>query len=181
MSLSPYVERIAEATQGIQAAKAAIASAITAKGGTVGTSDGLADFPAAIAGIPSGGGIVKTKIGTFYKDTQRPDIQENLAAIDLPAGLPFGILEFIPSDHTKKTSEILIYSNHQTSRSDNGLGFVNGVFYGMISYALLFQVSARESESDPIVIRYRKAGGGAYPQLHGTDIDVYAWTMPIGV
>ena len=59
MSLSPYVERIAEATQGIQAAKAAIASAITAKGGTVGASDGLADFPSAIAGIPSGGGATE--------------------------------------------------------------------------------------------------------------------------
>lgn len=53
--LAPYVERITEATQGIQAAKTAIASAITAKGGTVAAADGLADFATAIAAIPSGG------------------------------------------------------------------------------------------------------------------------------
>lgn len=55
MSLSPYVERIAEATQSIQAAKTAIASAITAKGGAVRTSDGFEDFSSAIAEIPDGG------------------------------------------------------------------------------------------------------------------------------
>lgn len=61
-SIAPYVERIAEATHGIQAAKTAIASAITAKGGTVGASDGLEDFAAAIAAIPSGGGAHEVTI-----------------------------------------------------------------------------------------------------------------------
>ena len=40
----------------VKAAKTAIGSAITAKGGTVGANDGLEDFAADIATIPSGGG-----------------------------------------------------------------------------------------------------------------------------
>ena len=40
----------------VKAAKTAIGNAITAKGGTVGANDGLEDFAADIATIPSGGG-----------------------------------------------------------------------------------------------------------------------------
>ena len=40
----------------VKAAKTAIGAAITAKGGTVGANDGLEDFAADIATIPSGGG-----------------------------------------------------------------------------------------------------------------------------
>ncbi len=40
----------------VKAAKTAIGAAITAKGGTVGANDGLEDFAADIASIPSGGG-----------------------------------------------------------------------------------------------------------------------------
>ena len=40
----------------VKAAKTAIANAITAKGGTVSSGDGLEDFASDIASIPSGGG-----------------------------------------------------------------------------------------------------------------------------
>lgn len=53
MSISTELTRAAQNAASVNAAKAAIASAITAKGGTVGQSDGLENFPAAIAGIPS--------------------------------------------------------------------------------------------------------------------------------
>lgn len=49
---------IAENLQRLKAAKTAIGSAITAKGGTVGANDGLEEFAADIATIPSGGGTV---------------------------------------------------------------------------------------------------------------------------
>lgn len=55
MSIATELTRMAQNAASVNAAKTAIASAITAKGGTVGASDGLEDFPAAIAGIPSGG------------------------------------------------------------------------------------------------------------------------------
>lgn len=47
---------IAENLQRLQTAKTAIGNAITAKGGTVGASDGLEEFASDIATIPSGGG-----------------------------------------------------------------------------------------------------------------------------
>ena len=50
---------IAENLQRLVDAKADIASAITAKGGTVNTGDGFEEFPADIATIPSGGGGYK--------------------------------------------------------------------------------------------------------------------------
>lgn len=59
MSIATELTRAAQNAASVNAAKTAIASAITAKGGTVGTSDGLADFPAAIAAIPSGGGATE--------------------------------------------------------------------------------------------------------------------------
>lgn len=55
MSVDTELTRAAQNAASVDAAKSAIASAITAKGGTVGASDGLENFPAAIAGIPSGG------------------------------------------------------------------------------------------------------------------------------
>jgi hypothetical protein len=48
---------IAQSLGRLQTAKIAIGDAITAKGDTVSTGDGLEDFPADIATIPSGGGI----------------------------------------------------------------------------------------------------------------------------
>lgn len=47
---------IAENLVRLQNARSSIISAISAKGGTVSSSDGYEDFPAAIASIPSGGG-----------------------------------------------------------------------------------------------------------------------------
>lgn len=55
MSISTELTRMAQNAASVSAAKTSIAAAITAKGGTVGASDGLEDFAAAIAGIPSGG------------------------------------------------------------------------------------------------------------------------------
>lgn len=55
MSIATELTRMAQNAASVDAAKTAIASAITAKGGTVGQSDGLEDFPDAIEGIPSGG------------------------------------------------------------------------------------------------------------------------------
>lgn len=46
---------IAENLQRLQTAKTAIGNAIVAKGGTVGANDGLEEYPADIATIPSGG------------------------------------------------------------------------------------------------------------------------------
>lgn len=51
---------IAQNLQRLIDAKTAIANAITAKGGTVGASDGLEDFATDIASIPSGGGSGST-------------------------------------------------------------------------------------------------------------------------
>lgn len=55
MSISTELTRMAQNAASVAAAKAAIASAITSKGGTVGASDGLLDFPDAIVAIPGGG------------------------------------------------------------------------------------------------------------------------------
>lgn len=57
MSVDTELTRMAQNAASVNAAKSAIASAITAKGGTVGASDGLEDFSAAIAALPSGGGV----------------------------------------------------------------------------------------------------------------------------
>lgn len=59
---------VAENLQRLIDAKTAIGSAITAKGGTVGANDGLEDFAADIASIPSGGGgsSVEKKDVNFY-------------------------------------------------------------------------------------------------------------------
>lgn len=62
---------IAENLTRLQNARSSIASAISAKGGTVSASDGYEDFPAAIASIPSGGvlpsggGGLRTARGTI--------------------------------------------------------------------------------------------------------------------
>lgn len=53
---------IADNLQRLVDAKTAIASAITAKGGTVTTGDGFEAFPADIATIPTGGGTVRSGI-----------------------------------------------------------------------------------------------------------------------
>ena len=50
----------------IKAAKTAIANAITAKGGTIASGDGLEDFANDIATIPSGGGGVDTPSGDAH-------------------------------------------------------------------------------------------------------------------
>ena len=52
----------------VKAAKTAIASAITAKGGTVGANDGLEDFATDIGTIPSGGGGSATRKDVNFYD-----------------------------------------------------------------------------------------------------------------
>ena len=52
----------------VKAAKTAIGAAITAKGGTVGANDGLEDFAADIATIPSGGGGSTTRKDVNFYD-----------------------------------------------------------------------------------------------------------------
>ena len=58
----------------VKAAKTAIANAITAKGGTVSSGDGLEDFASDIASIPSGGG------GSDLIDL----IERDIASINIP-------------------------------------------------------------------------------------------------
>lgn len=63
---------IASQITALTADKSAIASAITAKGGTVASDDGFDDFATAIASIPSGGGSlddVNIYILDFVTDT----------------------------------------------------------------------------------------------------------------
>lgn len=54
---------IADKIQRLQAAKTAIATAITGKGGTVNSGDGYEDFAADIATIPAGGGALDLRKG----------------------------------------------------------------------------------------------------------------------
>lgn len=68
----------------VKAAKTAIGNAITAKGGTVGANDGLEDFAADIATIPSGGGdynakVIKTSQNGFL-------LADALTEINIPTG-----------------------------------------------------------------------------------------------
>lgn len=56
---------IADKIQRLAAAKSEIASAISQKGGTVGSGDGFEDFAAEILGIPAGGVNIGTKTATF--------------------------------------------------------------------------------------------------------------------
>ncbi len=57
---------IADNLQRLVDARAGIASAITARGGTVNTGDGFEEFPADIATIPSGGGGTSRSDVNFY-------------------------------------------------------------------------------------------------------------------
>lgn len=57
---------IATSLTALQTAKSDIATAITAKGGTVNDGDGMSDFATDIATIPSGSGGEKT----YYKVTE---------------------------------------------------------------------------------------------------------------
>ena len=60
---------IAENLTRLQNATTAIGNAITAKGGTVGANDGLEEFAADIATIPSGGGEAKIPYNIRCKPT----------------------------------------------------------------------------------------------------------------
>ena len=177
MSVDTELTRAAQNAASVNAAKAAIASAITAKGGTVGASDGLADFPTAIAGIPSGGGIVKTKIGTFHKDVQNQD-QTNIAAIDIPAGLSFDMLEFVYKTDSFRFGKAVFYNQASTGSQSTGIVYYHGKFYATAVYA--FYVQARESADAPLVIGFTRIGGMTFSNILNADYDVYAWTMPYG-
>ena len=65
---------IAQNLQRLIDAKDAISSAITEKGGTIGVNDGLEEFPAAIATIPSGGSDL---LGSFLLTLDRFNVNLN--------------------------------------------------------------------------------------------------------
>lgn len=67
----------------VKAAKTAIGSAITAKGGTVGANDGLEDFASDIATIPSG--------GVEFADTNSFTLLKNIRNLDVvtPLGVTY--------------------------------------------------------------------------------------------
>lgn len=67
----------------VKAAKTAIANAITAKGGTVGANDGLEDFAADIATIPSGGGEYNAEFG----NTPTEFGMRNIVSVNIPNGI----------------------------------------------------------------------------------------------
>ena len=86
---------IADNLQRLVDAKTAIASAITAKGGTVTTGDGFEAFPADIAAIPSGG-------GGGDADTGKPVrfIDYDGAIVDSYTAAEFAALTAMPSNPT---------------------------------------------------------------------------------
>ena len=77
---------IAENLQRLVDARADIASAITAKGGTVTQGDGFEDFPAGILGIPAGSQIVE---GVFTPT----NINAEIAKVWGCEGFIFGVIK----------------------------------------------------------------------------------------
>lgn len=69
----------------VKAAKTAIANAITAKGGTVSSGDGLEDFASDIATIPSGGSGEYNAI--FSNTPTYFTLKDNIISINIPNGV----------------------------------------------------------------------------------------------
>lgn len=117
---------IAQNLARLQAARTAIATAITAKGGTVTVGDGLEDFPADIATIPSGGGTVRS--GIIIANSNISNLSGNVYRI---GNIVFGSFsgDVSLSNIKNKTVSVMVTDlGYDSGRSDTSIPFTGCAF-----------------------------------------------------
>lgn len=112
----------------LQTARTAIATAITAKGGTVTQGDGFEEFPADIATIPSGGGTVRS--GIIASSANISNLTGNVYRI---GNIVFGsfsgdVQESLIISASAKVSVLVTDLGYDSERADTSIPFTGCAF-----------------------------------------------------